>query len=244
MCVMPIDAVQQLMARKRAVAARTSADPTLARRLHELRAWQAARLSRTYADLGGEPEYAAAVQFFLSDLYGPQDLGRRDSDLERAWRHFKRALPAAALAILERAVSLDVLSAELDQAMAEVLPAGVADPCPVTADSYAAAYRRVGRQDDRRRQIDLIIAVGEDLDRIVRRPLIGLALRAAHVPAHAAGFGALQDFLERGFAAFRRMPGAARLLAAIRERETQLMQALLDGRAPESHEPTGGANPA
>jgi hypothetical protein len=201
-----------------AVAAR----PELAKRLRELRTWQAARLAHTYEDLSGDSRHAAAVAFFLNDLYGPQDLTRRDSDLRRAWRYFKRMLPRAALELLRRAVTLDVLSAELDQAMAEQLRAG-----PLTMASYGAAYRRVAKADERRHQIDLLIGIGEDLDRIVRHPWIGVALRAAHVAAHAAGFGALQDFLERGFAAFQQMQGAQRLLEAIRERETQLMQALI-----------------
>ena len=69
------------------------------------------------------------------------------------------------------------------------------------------------------------------------------ALRAAHVPAHAAGFGVLQDFLERGFAAFRNMSEAAPLLRKIRERETQLMEQLFSGGGEEllaSGRRTGG----
>jgi hypothetical protein len=53
-----------------------------------------------------------------------------------------------------------------------------------------------------------------------------------HFPAHAAGFGALQDFLERGFAAFERRGGAERFLQAVRDRELALMQALLAGDEP------------
>ena len=48
-------------------------------------------------------------------------------------------------------------------------------------------------------------------------------------PARLAGLSALQDFLERGFAAFRRMGGAATFLATINERETQLLEAIADG---------------
>ncbi len=42
--------------------------------------------------------------------------------------------------------------------------------------------------------------------------------------------GALQGFLEPGFAAFRRMKAAQPLLQAIRDRETRLMDALLRGQ--------------
>ena len=41
---------------------------------------------------------------------------------------------------------------------------------------------------------------------------------------------ALQDFLERGFAAFRTMNGAATFLATIEERETRIMEAIVGAR--------------
>jgi len=219
------DNLRQLFARKAAIRA-GSATAVLAGRRRDLRVWQAGRLASTYEDLRRQPRYSAAVEFFLSDLYGAEDTSRRDRDLRRAWMHFKRVLPTAALEALEHAVALDVLSAELDQAMTEQLAGG-----ELTEAAYADAYRRVGRAGERQRQIGLLIRIGEDLDRIVRRRWIGVALRAAHGPARAAGFGDLQGFLERGFAAFRQMKGAQPLLDAIRTRETQLMDTQFGGAA-------------
>ncbi|HVP32188.1 MAG TPA: hypothetical protein VMT09_00940 [Steroidobacteraceae bacterium] len=194
--------------------------------LQELRAWQAARLASTYGDLLHDPGCVDAVKFFLTDLYGPQEHTRRDQDLARAWSILSRTLPRAALGLLERALELQTLTAELDEAMARQLAAG-----PVTQESYAAAYRAVGRPEARRRQIDLVLSIATDLERVVRHAWVGFALRAARAPAHAAGFGALQDFLERGFAAFRSMKDPGRMLDAIRERETRLCTALLAGGA-------------
>lgn len=219
--------LEALLMRKRSLDEQVAADPALRARLERLRAWQAARLARTHADLRADPRYAAAAEFFLSDVYGSGSAARRDADLARAWRYLKRALPGSALKILERAVMLDVLSEELDVAMAELLPAEA-----LTAASYGALYRRVGRADQRRRQIDLLIEVGTDLDRIVNHAWVGVALRAAHLPAHAAGCGVLQDFLERGFEAFRRMRGAEEFLKAIRRRESEVLEALLSGAQP------------
>ncbi len=216
-----VDTLEELCARKRALEAGDAAAPGYTKRLRDLRTWQALRLAQTYDDLRRDPRYSAAVEFFLNDLYGPQDLSRRDKDLLRACRHFARALPGAALKILELALALDVLSAELDHAVAQELGRG-----GVTAAAYAAAYRRVGRAGDRRRQIDLLIDIGEHLQRIIRQRWIDLALRAARLPARVAGFNALQGFLERGFSAFRQMRGAQGLLEAIRERETRLMHTL------------------
>lgn len=219
----PVDNVGPLFERRRLLEAQSSAVPGFAQRLQELRAWQANRLALTYQDLRQDPLLSQAIEFFLSDLYG-QDFARRNLELARAWRYFKRALPAAALKMLQQAIELETLTVELDQAMLPYLAAG-----PIDRAGYAAAYRALGRSDERKRQIDLLISIGAELRRIVRRPWIGLALRAAHVPAHAAGVGVLQDFLERGFAAFRPLRESELLLRAIRVRETQLMQALLSG---------------
>ena len=57
-------------------------------------------------------------------------------------------------------------------------------------------------------------------------------LKMLHRPAHLAGFGALQDFLERGFSAFKNMQGADEFLATIERRETRIMESLFAGGSP------------
>lgn len=215
-------ALETLLSRKRELEAGVSARPALRARIRELRAWQADRLAGTYRDFSLEERYAKAVAFFLTDLYGPHDTSARDAQLVSALDHLERALPRSLLHVLEQAVELDVLTAELDRGVAERLAAG-----PVTGKTYAAAYRAAGQRAARERQIELVSEIGAALERAVRRPAVNLALRLARIPAQALGFGALQDFLERGFAAFRAMPEAAWFLRAIRERETELNDALL-----------------
>jgi hypothetical protein len=214
--------LERLIGRKRELA--EGAGAAGAARLREVRTWQAARLARTYADLRLDPLAGEALGFFLSDLYGPQDLTRRDQDVARAWRLLKHALPPRMLAVLSMAIELDVLSTELDLELAARLPPG-----PLTDQAYAQAYRAVGRPKARRRQIGLIVAIGSALAHAVRNPLVGLTLHAAHGPARLAGFAVLQDFLERGYEAFRKLPRPARLLTAIEQRETHLMEMLLAG---------------
>jgi hypothetical protein len=229
--------LDRLLARKKGLAERAAAPP-VAERLRELRAWQAARLEQTYADLLRDELAGDALSFFLSDVYGPQDFTRRDQDVARAWRLLKRALPPRMLDVLSMAMELEVLSAELDLEMTTRLPPG-----PLTADKYAEAYRAVGQEEARRRQIGIVVEIGRTLAGTVRNPLVALALRAAHGPAHLAGFGVLQDFLERGFAAFRKLSRPERLLATIERRETQLLESLLAGGVAIAQAPkaTGGS---
>ncbi|HVS75397.1 MAG TPA: hypothetical protein VHE11_00575 [Steroidobacteraceae bacterium] len=226
--------LDRLLGRKNGLAERAAA---LAGRLRELRAWQAARLAQTYTDLRREESTGEAVSFFLSDVYGPQEFTRRDQDVTRAARLLKHALPPRMLEVLSMAIELEVLSAELDLEMAGRLPSG-----PLTAETYAVTYRAVGREDDRRLQIRLVVEIGRALARAVRTPLIGMALRAAHGPAHLAGLDVLQDFLERGFAAFRGLTTPERLLATIERRETRLMELLLAGGTVPSEAPQAGGS--
>ena len=216
--------LQHLLARRQQLERQAAANAELSGRLGSLRLWQSQRLEQTYADLKHQSRFAAALDFFLSDLYGPEDFSRRDADLQRAMGKLQRALPARLLDLLGRALELQVLTVELDQQVAAALASTHID-----MDSYAAAYRYVGRVEDRRRQINLIVRIGHELGTVVKHRWIGLALRAAHSPAQLAGFGTLQRFLERGFEAFVRMGDAEELFGIIRQRETALMTSLLCG---------------
>jgi hypothetical protein len=217
--------LEDLLARQRALQSAQDRQGAFGARLRELCLWQTERLAHTYADLRRHPRYEHAIEFFLNDLYGPRDFAQRDEELARAWRYLKRTLPSPTLRALRQAIELQILTRELDGEMASVLAPGA-----VTVDTYAAAYRAVGRHRARLRQIALILGVGEQLDRLCRHAWLEVALRVAHRPAHAAGFGVLQDFLERGFEAFGRMGGAEVLLRTIRERETGVLRALFAGR--------------
>jgi hypothetical protein len=206
--------------------------PELQARLDELRAWQAERLLRTYADLNTSSRYKRAVGFFFGELYGGKDPRSRDRDLQKVQRVMETLLPAEALHALSHAIELEILTQELDAAVVRALPDG-----PITEDTYARAYREVGRREDRERQIDLLHEVGNFLDHVVRKPLTRTLVRFARAPAHAAGLGGLQEFLERGLDAFESMGGAQEFLQQVRVRETRALDELLSGE----REPTGDA---
>lgn len=190
-----------------------------------LAAWQSARLASTYADLRADPRYAPATDFFLEDLYGPRDYSRRDEDGERVVHKMRKLLPARALDAIERALHLNRLTRSLDAALADMLfvEMGVAE---IDEASYCAAYRRCDNFAARETQIRLIGELGHELDVVVQKPLIKMALKMAHTPAHLAGLGELQDFLERGVAAFLHMQGAASFLEIITQREHRILAAI------------------
>jgi len=222
------------LARVRAHHDERAANPVLHRALAHLSAWQSRRLHGTYADLERAPRYAEAMRFFETDLYGGTDFAQRDADLARVVPAMRRLLPENVIGTVAIAVELNAISQDLDRAMVDGL-ANRAETFTVT--DYCAAYRGVGRFDARRRQIALIGEVGIALDRYVRKPMIRGALALMRKPARVAGLAALQDFLERGFAAFERMGGAAEFLATIQSRETLIHEAIASGASAPFPEP-------
>jgi len=195
-----------------------------------LRAWQAERLARTYADLLENPRYRPAAAFFLADLYGPKDFSERDDEVARILPTMTRLLPVSAVKTFALAVELDCLSEELDAAQIDALRASQATgPLVVDAPRYAAAFRRCANRTSRERQIALVGEIGGALDALARKPLIAGAVEMMRAPARAAGLSELHEFLERGFRAFRHMRGADEFLAVIDRRERRILERLFGG---------------
>jgi hypothetical protein len=193
-------------------------------RLVEVKAWQAGRLARTYADLAANPRYAKATAFFLDDLYGAKDFSGRDQAMLRIYPLMVRTLPRGAVETAALAIEVDALSEELDRRVAACIAAG-----PVTEASYGHAYREAGTRAQRQRPIDLIDDVGRRLDALVVKPMIYATLKLMRRPAKLAGLEDLQVFLEHGFEAFRHMGGAEEFLATITEREGRTLSRLFSG---------------
>ena len=194
-------------------------------RLAELKGFQSKRLTRTYEDLAAQPRYAAATAFFLDDLYGPKDFSARDQEMLRIVPVMSRILPASALETAALAIELEALSEDLDQRLAASLAQGRIDD-----ESYGRAYRESSTREERRHQIDLIEGVGKRLDALVKKPLVAHMIKLMRRPAHMAGLGGLQDFLEEGFASFREMKGADEFLATLRSREEEILSRLFSAK--------------
>jgi len=196
----------------------------LAERVTALKEWQTGRLMRTYADLSANPRYRDATGFFVKDLYGPKDFSRRDASLLKIVPVMTRVLPAKAVEAAALSVEVEALSEELDHRLAAVLSAG-----EITEESYARAYRESATPAERGRQIQLIVDVGHRLDTLVHWPFVQQTLKLMRSPAKLAGMSDLQDFLERGFNAFKAMGSAEEFLATIEARERRILNRLFSG---------------
>jgi hypothetical protein len=202
------------------------AEPKSAAARQSLRAWQARRLARTHADLLSHPKFANAATFFLTDVYGANDSSFRDEELHRVIPTMTKLLPAAGLETVADAMELDALSEDLDAAVVKALGRNVR---AIDAPAYGSAYRKVGRRQDRERQIEIIRDIGHSLARLTRQPFVGTSLSLMRKPAKLAGLSNLQSFLERGYQAFRDMGDVDEFLQRILEREEALLAALFAG---------------
>ena len=193
-------------------------------RLAELKRWQSERLKNTYADISAQARYGAATDFFIDDLYGAKDFSSRDQAMLRILPVMSRMLPESAVETAALAIELEALSEELDHGLATALAPG-----PITGKSYADAYRASGSRAQREHQVELIDATGRRLDALVKKPMVAQMLKLMRRPARMAGLADLQDFLERGFAAFSAMKGAGEFLEIVKRRETAILNRLFSG---------------
>ena len=220
----PIQLIAAHLQQVGGLRATRDANPRLAGRVAAIKQHQHARFGRDYANLLGDPRYVAATRFFLDDLYGPADFADRDSQFGRVVPAMARLLPSEVMHTVIQLAELHALSESLDQQMAQALVSN-----EVNDRSYRAAWQAVGRNEDRERQLQLLIAIGTSLDRHTRSPLLAGTLRLMRGPAKAAGLSQLQSFLERGLAAFTSMGGARDFLGAITANERRMISDLFAG---------------
>ncbi len=190
-------------------------------RVTAVKRYQHARFEKTYADLLSTPRYARSARFFLEDLYGPHDFTQRDAQFARVVPGLVRLFPHEIVLTVRSLSELHAMSEEFDTRMARTLDVPTLD-----ARQYLRAWQQTGDPAGRARQIELMLAVGQALDRYTRHTVLRHSLRLMRGPARAAGLGALQNFLETGFDTFRDMRGAADFLNTIATREKALAAAL------------------
>lgn len=192
-----------------------------------LQQWQRDRLAGTYADLSCQDSYRPACEFFLAELYGGLDFLKRDQDLDTVMPVMVRFLPGHALGSLAAAFELQAISLEFDIGVSAILnQRGCRD---LDLESYAMAYRECGNRPQREHQIILIKRLGDDLGKLVDKSLVSYLVRLLRGPAHAAGFGELQQFLETGLASFRKLDDKQFFVNTIYEREWLAMERLFAG---------------
>ena len=185
--------------------------------------WQLEYLLPLFGDLHAREGYAEAIDFTVSDLAGIS-ISSRDDDLERAAPAITNLLPLRALETIASAAEMNARILEVNIGICRELQVGNDLPEPITETEYCIACRTASSFDECVEIVHLVSGLGRTLKTLVKVPMIGITLRAMRVPAHAAGFGALQEFLETGFLTFRQIPDIEHFLGEIEQRAVEIFE--------------------
>lgn len=199
--------------------------PALERAGLEIKGFQARRFRATYADLLDSPRYRGAASFFLHELYGEQDYSQRDQQFGRIANTIARVFPQAVVETAALLAEVHALTEQLDDSMARHW---LATSTPTVPLRYIGCWRMVGDRPSRFRQLEVVLHLGRELDRLTRMRGLRSLLRMMRAPAAAAGLSSLQTFLEAGFDAFADMKGASEFLGLVESRESAWIHALFD----------------
>lgn len=199
------------------------ADERLLRNYDRFANWQLDYLLPYFADLHAAEGYADAIDFTMSDLAGV-GISRRDRDLERAAPAITAMLPLRALQTIASAAEMNARVLEVNTGICRCLLVRGELPARISEFAYCVACRDASSLEECVELVHLITGLGRTLKRLVKVPMIGGTLRAMRGPAHAAGFGALQEFLETGYRTFRQIPDIDHFLDEIEDRMTGIFR--------------------
>ena len=196
-------------------------DPELLARYERFVSWQTNYMLPYYEDLRASENYAAAVDFVVSDMTGI-GVSRRDHDIARVVPIMSRMLPNKALRTMASAMHLNASVLEINLQICRALYKGMPVDAEISEANYRAACRQASSLDECLGLVMLIEEIGHSLDHVIRIPMIGLTLKAMRRPARLAGFGALQEFLETGYRIFDALEDIDQFLDDITRRMTEV----------------------
>jgi hypothetical protein len=209
-----------------------TSNPKLTRAVSDIKHFQARRFAGTYFDLLRSEQYKPAALFFLEELYSERDYSERDSQFARIAPALERIFPQQVVQTAVSLAQLHRLTEELDLAMAQ---GWMDNPDTPEIARYVRTWRALGRRSDRSAQLEAVVNIGHELERLTRTRGLHTMLKMMRGPAKMAGLGSLQRFLESGFDTFaamdRKGDGTRHFLATIMARESRLIDLLFDANA-------------
>ena len=163
-------------------------DAPLAAANAAVKRFQATRFQATYPDLLLSPRYQTAARFFLYELYSDKDYSERDQQFARIASTIATLFPQAVVNTAATLAEVHALTEKLDDAMARAWLALPLEAGQSTeAARYIASWRQVANAEERRRQLQLVLALGESLNSLTRKPGLRTLLKMMRGPAAAAG---------------------------------------------------------
>lgn len=191
--------------------------------LRAVQQYQIARMRGTHEALFQSPAYRPLCEFFLTDLYGPREIGSsRASALHSLVAALRPVLPIwihdGSLGLID----LHSLSERLDDRLARTLVSrGV--PIALSSAEFESAYFGCDDHEERLQQIALSAAATRFGHALAGHRSVGRLLGAAHRLRGLPRLDALLAMLERGFRAFQQAHDIDPFVEAMRKGETEYL---------------------
>ena len=131
-------------------------------------------------------------------------------------------LPLRALETTASAAELNARVIAFNVGICQALQVDGKLPERITEHDYQVASRKASSFDECVELVHLTTEIGRTLSSLVENPLLGRLLRVMRAPARAAGFAALQAFLETGFSTFQQIPDVDHFLDEIERRTIEI----------------------
>jgi len=225
--------IRNSLRRVNQLRADVAASHTLQRQLLVIKQFQARRFAGTYQDMLHSATFGKPTGFFLEELYGVADFSERDAQFGRIAGALRTFFPSQVVDTAVALAQLHALTEEMDVEMAKCCgnTKGTENDIIDSAD-YIECWRVVASPTLRLGQLQSVLDIGLELDKLTHTKGLRLTLRMMRGPAKAAGLHSLQSFLEAGFDTFASMGNQGReariFLNTIRERESVWIDTLFN----------------
>ena len=191
------------------------------------------RVETTYQDVIDQNKgFDQIPHFFRNHLYSPANKEARDAALDSLYQKLRSITGPEMTENVHQLILLNRLTDELDLLTAQDLLQGplkgVEDVSErgLSHDELKKAMSKVGRFDDRRRQIDMI---GESLNfffSLSKLPLIKLVMAPIKVAASLVGAMPLVETMEAGYTLSRNIKNMGDFISVFSEREYEMIAGL------------------
>jgi len=176
--------------------------------------WQREYMLPHFEELRENNKWRPAIDFIVSDLAGI-GISDRDQQIQRVIPAIIRLLPAKALQAIASGMEMNARILEINLSICEVYVKQYGEASEFTENKYCHAAREAVTLEECLELITLTKSLGQDLERIVKIPFIGITLKSMRIPARLAGFADLQLFLEDGYTAFTKLDNVATFLDSV-----------------------------
>lgn len=198
-------------------------NPDLLERYERFVDWQLAYMLPFYDNLRQSEDTRAAIDFIVTDLAGIK-ISARDQEIQRVVPTMIRMLPGKALGMLAAAMEQNARILEINLTICDTYYSQHGDAIAFTEKNYCTAARKAVTLTECLDLVKLTRALGHELDRTIRIPLLGVTLMTMRLPARLAGFGTLQAFLEKGYSTFRKLEDVDQFLDVAEKLMQQLFE--------------------